>query len=482
MTSCFEFNNNSLHEKDILNHEKNNTIYYSFNNTLFNQNNIIEIASNFEKVNNYINLVESIFLAITSLKREDINYFYFSNHKTLNYFSENIIGKNHFQEKMSYDPTYPIFSCCISTESLSKLDIDYSCSLNHLKELVLENKSLDFLFFHKIACYIKTNLNEEPVLIGEIDFTQFNGDISEWDFKNCISLNSCFYHSKFNKHPLNINSPNLTDICYLFADSEYNQDLTISTQNLKRCKFVFTNPSLLKNDIKLDFTFSKDLTTNSHFIYDENVLEQSDNILFYFNDKNVKSPISIPNFNIHLNHDNQLFFPLKLNNLSFDFSSLPFFESLSNTQKLIFCDLVNHDLSINVSKFRQYFENLLFCSATKTNASQKMHFYFLHLLLTDIIANKHYQLDSFLNIGFHVIQPLLKKLPSIKSKHKERYQKCLELFCLLFKNNLKDSKFREKDFFEQINQDFFNETNFINIFNNYYYFNYCFLSNSAVNL
>lgn len=58
------------------------------------------------------------------------------------------------------------------------------------------------------------------------DESEFNGDISNWDVRNVKDMNGIFYMSKFNGNISNWDVSNVIDMSYMFGHSKFNQDIS----------------------------------------------------------------------------------------------------------------------------------------------------------------------------------------------------------------------------------------------------------------
>ena len=82
-------------------------------------------------------------------------------------------------------------------------------------------KDLQSLFIPKI----KKHNNRYPYN-KEYDFSEFNGDISDWDVSNVENMGWMFCSSKFTGDISNWNTSSVTNMKWMFNDSEFNGDIS----------------------------------------------------------------------------------------------------------------------------------------------------------------------------------------------------------------------------------------------------------------
>lgn len=81
--------------------------------------------------------------------------------------------------------------------------------------------------------------------------SEFNGDISGWDVSNVTNMHSMFDESKFNGDIFNWDVSNVTDMYGMFAFSEFNGDISKwDVSNVENMECMFINCPLENNTPK----------------------------------------------------------------------------------------------------------------------------------------------------------------------------------------------------------------------------------------
>ena len=93
--------------------------------------------------------------------------------------------------------------------------------------------------------------------------SEFNGDISNWNVSNVTNMSYMFENSKFNGDISNWDVSNVTNMRFMFGNSEFNGDISNwNVSNVTDMSYMFENskfngdiskwlPMLQKNDIDL---------------------------------------------------------------------------------------------------------------------------------------------------------------------------------------------------------------------------------------
>lgn len=467
----------------------------------------------------YLKLLKGIISSIT-----EINSNSFSIHFRKNKPFKNTSFKNNNYEAVS---PYNFFIIFHSLDIFHKSHLNYSCSLNHLKSIVDKLYCLNYLFSLNLSCYIKkpsmflekencsvlknNNLNqmsEEEFInvlyqnyihVGDIELTEFNGDISKWDFNHIYSMIATFKNSFFNNHSLSIISNNLINLDECFYNSHYDKPLNIIAHNLLSFNCLFNYFPLSKMEFSFGFnqqtSKNKKLKNLLSFANIDSEDEEQKNSFYLLQPKQFNAclkPILSQQFiydrkqkllNIEQNEVSKIqgidlkISPdligdnfLLMQNIPYDKISI----KNENNEKVSYLELLQFFslISKNNIDFDYFRETVFFIFSNNLSLSIQQQTFLLNLIkeacvnyLTDNDLNAIFNegfMDYFLKILFY-------KLDSTHSENENNRILFKEFVLLLISKNI--TSFKSKKIFGFMKHHFLHDHHFFNTYSNFYYNN-----------